>query len=95
MLPFVRVYATAVAGLPLSMKFERAARTFALSFAPDGSIAAPSVIAVPRVLYPEGFSVSCTPSSAVVQLGVDAVQVHNPPGGGSATVHVSIVPKAA
>lgn len=102
MLAFVRVYASAVAGTPLSMRFDREARTFDLSFRTSPAITAPSIIVVPSIIYPVpshegyGYTVMCTPSSVVWERSEDSltVLVHNPPAGGGdpINVHVHIVP---
>jgi endoglycosylceramidase len=55
----VRPYPERVAGTPLSYAFDAATSSFTLRYAPDRSIAAPTVIAVPPRRYPTGYQVEC------------------------------------
>lgn len=53
----VRPDPEAVAGTPTSYAF--AAGTFTMTYTPDRSITAPTVISVPSRVYPDGFTVDC------------------------------------
>ena len=55
---FCRPYAMKIAGMPLSMSFELARRSFTLGWEPDAAISAPTEIFVPRFQYPKGFDVA-------------------------------------
>jgi endoglycosylceramidase len=55
----VRPYPQRVAGRPLSWSFDEETRTFILRFEPDRSIAAPTILAVPSRVYPNGYEVEC------------------------------------
>lgn len=53
---FVRPYATATAGGIIAMSFERRSGSFELRYKPDATIIAPTEIFVPKIQYPDGFS---------------------------------------
>jgi endoglycosylceramidase len=55
----VRPYPELVAGTPVSYAFDATSSTFTLRLTPDSSITAPTVIAVPPRVYPNGFTVEC------------------------------------
>ncbi len=55
----VRPYPEAVARTPVSWSFDIATRTFKLTYHPDRSIAAPTVISIPPRIYPGGYKVDC------------------------------------
>ena len=57
---FLRPYALATAGTPVSMRYRRRKRVFELQAEPDGEASAGSahtLVFVPHALYPEGFTV--------------------------------------
>jgi len=54
---FVRPYARATAGTPLSMSFDMRSGRFEYRFRPDPAIAAPTEVYVPGFQYPRGYSV--------------------------------------
>lgn len=54
---FSRPYAPHAAGRPLSVSFDRETRTFELEVESDPEVAAPTVVFVPRVQYPNGVRV--------------------------------------
>ncbi|MBN2551831.1 MAG: cellulase family glycosylhydrolase, partial [Spirochaetales bacterium] len=57
---FLRPYALATAGTPVSMRYRRRKRVFDFQAEPDGDGSAgagPTLVFVPRALYPEGFAV--------------------------------------
>lgn len=54
---FVRAYASAVAGIPETMRFDRASSKFDLTFQADTSISAPTEIVLPAKRYAHGFTV--------------------------------------
>ena len=55
---FARVYARAIAGVPLSMKFNDTSKAFRLTFILNLTIHRPTEIVIPRMHYPNGFRVS-------------------------------------
>ena len=56
-LGFARPYARAVAGEPLSMRFDRARGVFAFSYRHDSAVSEPTEIYVPNAQFPEGYRV--------------------------------------
>lgn len=54
---FVRPYPMATAGEPLSFRFELASRTFTFTWRPDDTIDAPTIVFVPRLHYPQAYTV--------------------------------------
>ena len=62
---FIRPYAQAIAGTPITMRFDHSnSGNFTLEFAPDASIAAPTEIFLPPFRYPHGFDVAVEPADA-------------------------------
>jgi hypothetical protein len=57
LLGFCRPYAERIAGIPRLMRFSARRRVFELRFVPEPSIVEPTVIYLPRVQYPRGYSV--------------------------------------
>lgn len=55
----VRPYPERVAGTPRSYAFDAPTRTFTLDYVPEAGLVAPTVIALPARVYPEGFVVEC------------------------------------
>ena len=55
---FARVYARAVAGIPVAMTFDPNRKWFDLEWLPDRTIVQPTEIFVPQLQYPRGFNVS-------------------------------------
>ena len=55
---FCRTYAQAVAGRPTAMAFDPSTAAFSLAFDADASLGAPTEVAAPALLYPDGFDVS-------------------------------------
>lgn len=60
----VRPFPEAVAGTPLSWAFDAASSTFTFKFVPDRSVSTPTVLSVPRRLYPAGPKVDCNGCTA-------------------------------
>jgi predicted glycosyl hydrolase (DUF1957 family) len=59
--PFARVYARAVAGIPVKMEFdETTTKSFFFQYLLDITIDAPTEIFVPEVHYPTGFEVQAS-----------------------------------
>ena len=56
--PFVRSYAYAVAGVPQSMSFDENTMNFDLRYQADAAISQPTEIFLPRLRYPQGFTVT-------------------------------------
>ncbi|XP_074652974.1 endoglycoceramidase-like [Tubulanus polymorphus] len=55
--PFIRTYPRAIAGTPVSISYDPNTYIFMFSYSLDASIAAPTEIFVPKLHYPNGFSV--------------------------------------
>jgi hypothetical protein len=55
---FVRPYARATAGLPLSMSFDAQSGRFRFEFKPDPKASGPTEIYIPDIQYPRGYSIS-------------------------------------
>jgi hypothetical protein len=66
---FVRPYARAVAGELLEMRFDRRRGTFLLRYKPDPSIPAPTLVFVPELQFPRGFSIEAEGCEAEVARG--------------------------
>jgi len=64
--PFVRPYASAIAGVPQHMSFRRETGVFKLVFEPNSNIPEPTEIMVPTVLYPNGYTVVLTEGLKIV-----------------------------
>ena len=64
MLNFVRPYAQAVDGEPVTMRFDRKGNNFVLSYKPDLAVTAPTEIFVPPYRYPNGYTVQLEPADA-------------------------------
>ncbi|MBL8742512.1 MAG: cellulase family glycosylhydrolase [Myxococcales bacterium] len=84
----VRPFPERVAGDPVSYAFDAESSTFTLSYRPDAAVGAPTVISVPAMAYPDGFSVECD-GCEWSQDGA-WLSITKPPAGETATV--SIVP---
>ena len=63
-----RPYAPAVAGNFSSSAFNDTTRIFSLAFDVDPTIAAPTELSLPALVYPQNFTVSVSPAGALVQL---------------------------
>lgn len=59
MAAIVRPWPERVAGTPVSYAYDAGTLTFTLTYHPDASIAAPTVIRVPDRVYPYGYHVDC------------------------------------
>jgi endoglycosylceramidase len=55
----VRPWAERVAGTPVSQAFDAKTSAYTLRFRPDPAVAAPTILAVPDRLYPNGVRVEC------------------------------------
>jgi len=93
---FVRPYASAVAGIPIKMSFDRGTSVFQLVFKPDFTITEPTEVMVPPLRYPNGYDVLLTDGLKIVQcpgngmLCVRAVEnksIHIP------TANITVSPK--
>ncbi len=69
MVSVVRPYPTRVAGDPVSWSFDDPSSSFSLILHPDRRITAPTVIALPPRLYPNGADVNCGGCTADVTAG--------------------------
>jgi endoglycosylceramidase len=81
----VRPYAERIAGEPLATDYDETTRTLRVTWRPDGSIHAPTVIVAPARVYPDGFAVACEDCTAVE----DGDEVHVTSGSAQATVMIS------
>ena len=82
----MRPHPAATAGVPISLRFDRKARHFEYRYQASQGLSAPSVVEVPRALYPDGFRVELEGASAV-RVGDDELHVT-----GTGTVVVRILP---
>ena len=55
----VRPYPERVAGDPISYAYDAATSTFTLTYTPDASVTAPTLVSVPARVYPNGYTVDC------------------------------------
>lgn len=63
----VRPYPERIAGDPIVWEYDESTRTLTVSWRPDASIHAPTVIVAPERVYPDGVSVTCDGCTAVVR----------------------------
>lgn len=84
-----RPYAMATAGTPLSSHYDRATRTFDYEFAPDHSIAAPTVIFTSPINNPAGYRVEVEGARVVSRPGAAHLQLR--PDRGATRVSVRVV----
>jgi hypothetical protein len=89
----VRPYALATAGTPRSMRFDLAARVFELAFRADPALRAPTEIFVPRLQYPEGYTVTLSSGSYERADERQMLVVHGP--GAEREVTLRIAPSSA
>jgi endoglycosylceramidase len=80
----VRPYPERVAGDPVSWSFDAASSTFTLTYRPNRSLAAVTVVSVPARVYPSGYAIDCGGCSASVQGG--SLVVSTPPPGDRAVI---------
>ena len=73
-----------VAGDPVSWTFDAATSTFVLTYAPDRSIADPTIVSVPPRVYPGGYRVDC--GGCASQPTTGALQITKPGDGDTVTV---------
>jgi endoglycosylceramidase len=86
-----RVYPEAIAGTPISMRFDPADATFRLVYRPNRAIAAPTVIQVPvGIHYPSGYRVSVEHGTVLSRPTARLVLVR---ARGTAKVSVTIRPR--
>lgn len=70
----VRPYPERVAGDPVAWSFDDSTREFVLTFEPDASISAPTIIAVPDRVYGSGYAVDCGGCDVEKGLGTVALR---------------------
>ena len=63
----VRPYPEVVGGDPQGWTFDGSTSTFVLTYHPDRSVAAPTVVVVPSRVYPSGYAVACGGCGASVE----------------------------
>lgn len=59
-LPFVRPFAQAISGIPVSMKYAHKSKTFTLSYTISDDATGDTVVAVPPLVYPAGVDITVT-----------------------------------
>lgn len=84
----VRPFPQRVAGDPVSYGFDAASSTFTLTYRPDASITAPTIVSAPARVYPNGVVVSCDGCESKVTGA--ALEITKPAAG--ETVTVTLVP---
>jgi len=70
---FVRPYAMRIAGEPLHMSYDLRKRVFELSFHHNPQIKEPTIVFVPNVQYPSGYTVDVSDGSITKDLGSQAL----------------------
>ena len=75
-----RPYAMATAGTPLSSHYDREGRVFEYEFAPDHSIAAPTVVFTSPINNPRGYRVEVEGARVVSRPGATYLQLRPEPG---------------
>jgi endoglycosylceramidase len=86
MAALVRPWPERVAGTPVSFSFDAATTTFTLTYRPDRTTTAPTVLSVPARAYPQGFQVVC--GSCLTQNAPGEVDVLAPPPGDEVTITI-------
>ncbi len=86
MAAIVRPWPERVAGTPLSYAYDETTLTFTLTYAPDPSIAMPTVIRVPDRIYPQGYTVDC--GGCPTERAPGELHVLKPPAGSPAVIMV-------
>jgi endoglycosylceramidase len=84
----VRPYPVAVAGDPIDWAYDDAGRVLTVSWRPDPTVTAPTVIVTPARVYPDGVTVDC--GGCAVEVGDG--EVHLGPVAG-AVAHATIAPR--
>ncbi|HMF33579.1 MAG TPA: cellulase family glycosylhydrolase [Candidatus Lokiarchaeia archaeon] len=78
---FCRPRFLAVAGTPTRMKFSRKNGTFEFAFDADPAVAAPTVLYVPRIHFPHGFTIAVSEGDVEQLDEVQLVQIQTHEGG--------------
>ena len=81
----VRPYAERIAGEPVATDYDDTTRTLAVTWRPDGSIGAPTVIVAPARVYPGGVGITCEGCTAVDH----GDEIHVTSAAASATVTIA------
>ena len=84
----VRPFPLRVAGDPVSYAFDEKSLSFTLTYLPTEAIGAPTLISVPKRVYPSGYKVSCTGCTHTAQ-AAGVLSITTPPTGTPATITVS------
>eukprot|EP01064_Diplonema_japonicum_P009215 TRINITY_DN1668_c1_g1_i1.p1 TRINITY_DN1668_c1_g1~~TRINITY_DN1668_c1_g1_i1.p1 ORF type:complete len:489 (+),score=125.01 TRINITY_DN1668_c1_g1_i1:50-1516(+) len=91
--PFIRPFAQATAGIPESMDYNNNTKSFSFVYTAKSSIPAPTEIVVPDEVYPSlGFDVKVTPSTVTHTLcprGSAPVLCFTSPSDGIVSVHIT------
>jgi hypothetical protein len=80
----VRPWPERVAGTPVSYGFDAATTTFTLTYEPEPTMTAPTVIRVPERVYPGGYQVEC--GGCTTERSAGELRVVKPQAGASVTV---------
>lgn len=83
-------YAQAIAGTPVSMSYDISTDTFHLTYVPDHSIWAPTIVFVPRLHYPHGYCVHVSGANVTSEAGNSHLILSNLPQ--AATVELTVAP---
>lgn len=81
----VRPYPERIAGEPTGWDYDEATRTLTVSWRPDVTVHAPTIVVVPARVYPDGVAVTCDGCTAVV--GDAEIAITS--AAAAATVHVT------
>ncbi|CAO3588947.1 unnamed protein product [Absidia cylindrospora] len=68
---YSRAYPSAISGIPNSFAFNPSDQSFALEFAVNKAVDAPTELILPKPTYPNGYTVSISPADSLVQYVVD------------------------
>lgn len=89
----VRPYAQAVAGTPTAMAWDAAAKTFTLTYAPDHTVVAPTVVFVPvdafYDVFPHGYCPVVTGATVSSAPSADHLLLTNVASASQVTLHLS------
>jgi endoglycosylceramidase len=76
-----------IAGTPIDWSYEESTRTLTVRWTPDARVTAPTVIAAPQRVYPDGLHLTCDRCEFEVKDG--SVEVTKPPEGSPATLTIA------
>jgi endoglycosylceramidase len=82
-------YAEAIAGVPTDTEYDPDTQIFTLSYVPDPSVHAPSVIMTTPARYPGGYCATASGATIVSPAGASHLLLENLPGSTSVSVHLN------